>query len=98
MTHSACGKRPRRIKQRGAALSYLMLKHPGQMAACMVLIPVLIPALIPAPVQPPIQIRIGMTTYLKSGLSGTVISAEEFASPRAMLMLSHFRLFKTSSK
>src|SRR6478672_5629098 len=44
------------------------------------------------------QIRIGITTYLKSALSGTVISADELASPRAMLMLSPLRLFSTSSR
>jgi hypothetical protein len=44
------------------------------------------------------QMRIGITTYLKSALSGTVINADELASPSAMLTLSHFRLFNTSSK
>ena len=48
--------------------------------------------------QIPDQIRIGMTTYLKSALSGTVINADELASPKAMLMLSPLRLFNTSSR
>ena len=42
--------------------------------------------------------RIGMTTYLKSALSGIEISADEFESPRAMLIWSRFEKMLSSEQ
>lgn len=44
------------------------------------------------------QMRIGITTYLNSSFSGTVISALELASPRLTCTVSTFRFASTSSR